>query len=213
MKSIIALSVLFVAQAAAKIGFGPCPVINNVMSFANYQSAYPLTTSYNHKLVFGDKAADDLLALAKSFVAQIPNFKCADLFPQALYYADAAIWNPLYNQPADSFVLNLLGFHGASFTEAIYYCIDTARAPGVLRMAVNAGIPIPKEVLDIYSTVNQIQQAFNFLNIQFRFEGMMVTTASYAAFNAAANTWLDGQIAKIPEYTRGDFIDYKTGCP
>ena len=32
MKSIIALSVLFVAQAAAKIGFGACP-IPNFMTF------------------------------------------------------------------------------------------------------------------------------------------------------------------------------------
>lgn len=213
MKSIIALSVLFVAQAAAKIGFGACPIISNVMSYADYQTAYPLTATYKHKLVYGDKAADDLLGLAKTFVAQLPSFKCGDLFPEPLYYADAALWNPLYNQPADSFVLNLLGFHAATTSEAIYYCIDTARAPGILRMVKNAGLPIPAEVMEIYSTINKIQQAFNFLNIQLRFEGMMVTTHSYALFDAAANTWLDTQIAKVPEYSRGDFIDYKAGCP
>ncbi len=60
MKSIIALSVLFVAQAAAKIGFGACPT-PTFMTFADYQAAYPVPTPdanavYNHKLVWGDKA-------------------------------------------------------------------------------------------------------------------------------------------------------------
>jgi hypothetical protein len=57
MKSIIALSVLFVAQAAAKIGFGACPV-PTFMTYADYQAAYPSpdpTSVYNHKPVWGDK--------------------------------------------------------------------------------------------------------------------------------------------------------------
>jgi hypothetical protein len=56
MKSILALSVLFVAQAVAKIGFGACP-LPTFMTFAGYQTAYPATGDtavYSHKLVYGD---------------------------------------------------------------------------------------------------------------------------------------------------------------
>jgi hypothetical protein len=154
MKSIIALSVLFVAQAAAKIGFGACPTISNTMTYSSYETLYNSVnaagTLYNHKLVYGDKVLDDLLGLAKTFVSQVPNFKCGDLFPQALYYASPDIWNPLFNQPPESFVFNMLGYHVASNTEALYYCIDTGRMPGIIRMIKNAGLPIPNEVIDIY---------------------------------------------------------------
>lgn len=164
-------------------------------------------------MVWGDKGLEDLLGIARTFVAQLPNFKCNNLFPQDLYYADVAIWNTFYNQPADSVVLGLLGFDATSKSEAIYYCIDTARAPAVIHMLVSAGIPIPKEVLDAYSMINKIQNSLNFLNVNFRFEGMMVTTDSYTLYNAAPpTTWLNNQIAKVPEYSRDDFIDYKNGC-
>ena len=194
MKSIFALSVLFVAQAVAKIGFGPCPV-PTFMTYSDYTTAYPSTGTtavYSHKLVWGDKALEDLLGLAKTFVAQLPNFKCGDLFPQDLYYADVAIWNTFYHQPADSIVLGLLGFNLATKSEALYYCIDTARAPAIIHMVVNAGIPIPKEILEAYSMINKIQNSLNFLNIHFRFEGMMVTTADYTIYKATPPTaWLD----------------------
>ena len=75
MKSILALSALFIAQAVAKIGFGACPV-PTFMTFAQYQAAYPLTAVYSHKLVWGDKGLEDLLGIARTFVAQLPNFKC-----------------------------------------------------------------------------------------------------------------------------------------
>lgn len=52
----------------------------------------------------------------------------------------------------------------------------------------------------------------NFLNIQFRFEGVFITTNTYAAYDASADTWAKNQIAKVPEYTTADLIDYKTGC-
>lgn len=215
MKSIIALSVLFVAQTVAKIGFGLCP-LPTFMTFAEYQTAYPSTGTaavYNHKLVFGDKGLADLIGIAKTFVAQIPEFKCGELFPQALYYADASIWNTFYNQPADGLVLGLLGFNLATKSEAIYYCLDTARAPAILQMIVNAGIPIPKEVLDAYSMINKIQQSLNFLNVNFRFEGMMVTTDAYPLYRTTSPTsWLNSMIAKVPEYSRDDFIDYHIGC-
>ena len=59
-------------------------------------------------------------------------------------------------------------------------------------MIKNAGIPIPPEVIEAYSMINQIQNSLNFLNIQFRFEGMMVTTANYAAYDLAPPpAWLD----------------------
>jgi hypothetical protein len=155
MKSIIALSVLFVAQAAAKIGFGACPIISNTLTYSDYKTLYdsvnPTGTLYNHKLVYGDKVLEDLLGLAKTFVSQVPKFKCGDLFPQALYYASADIWNPLFKQPPESFVLDMLGYHVATNTEALYYCVDTGRLPGIIRMIKNAGLPIPQEVIDIYS--------------------------------------------------------------
>lgn len=212
MKSILALSVLFVAQAVAKIGFGACP-LPTFMTYSGYQAAYPTAAVYSHKMVFGDKGLDDLLGIAKTFVASLPNFKCGDFFPQDLYYADVSIWNTLYNQPADALVLGLLDFHTATKSEAIYYCIDTARAPALFYMIKNAGIPIPQEVIDAYSMINQIQNSLNFLDIQFRFEGIFVTTANYAAYDLAApSAWVNAQIAKVPEYSRDDFIDYKTGC-
>ena len=153
MKSIIALSVLFVAQAAAKIGFGLCPT-PTFMTFAQYQAAYTATGTaavYNHKPVYGDKGLADLIGIAKTFVSQIPEFKCGELFPQALYYADVSIWNMFYNQPADGLVLGLLGFNLATKSEALFYCLDTARGPAIIKMIKDAGLPIPPEVMDIYS--------------------------------------------------------------
>jgi len=102
------------------------------------------------------------------------------------------MWNTLYNQPADSLVLGLLGFDLTTKSEALYYCIDTARAPAIFHMLVSAGIPIPKEVVEAYSMINQIQKSLNFLNIQFRFEGMFVTTDSYTTYLATPPTsWLN----------------------
>jgi multimeric flavodoxin WrbA len=64
-------------------------------------------------LVYGDKGLQDLLGFAKTFVASLPNFQCADLFPQALYYADATIWNPIYNQPADAIIFGSPTYMGS----------------------------------------------------------------------------------------------------
>jgi len=212
MKSIFALSVLFVAQAVAKIGFGKCP-LPTFMTYSGYQAAYPAAVVHSHKMVFGDKGLDDFLGIARTFYADLPNFKCGDLFGNDIYYADVSIWNTFFNQPADALVLGLLDFHFPTKSEAIYYCIDTSRAPALFYMIKNAGIPIPQEVIDAYSMINQIQNSLNFLDIQFRFEGMFVTTADYAAYDLAApSAWVNTQIAKVPEYTRDDFIDYKGGC-
>ena len=52
----------------------------------------------------------------------------------------------------------------------------------------------------------------NFLNIQFRFEGIMITTHNYFTYYAdVPNAWIDAQIAKIPDYSRADFINYSDG--
>jgi len=83
MKSIFTLYVLFVAQAAAKIGFGPCPNLS-FMTLAQYNSALTFNGAaavYSHKVLFGDKGLEDLLGFAKAFFPQLPNFKCGDLFP------------------------------------------------------------------------------------------------------------------------------------
>ncbi len=110
-------------------------------------------------------------------------------------------------------IFGLLGFSLATKSEAMYYCIDTIRAPAIFKLLKDMGLPIPPEVTQIYGQINQIQQSLNFLNIQFRFEGMFVTTDAYTAYNAATpGAWVDSMIAKIPEYTRGDLFEYKAGC-
>ena len=107
----------------------------------------------------------------------------------------------------------MLGFDLATKSEAVYYCVDTARTPAILYMLETSGIPIPKEVKEAYSMINKIQQSLNFLNIQLRLEAMMVSTDSYATYRSATPTaWLDSMIAMVPEYSRADFIDYQTGC-
>jgi len=59
-------------------------------------------------------------------------------------------------------------------------------------MIKNAGIPIPQEVIDAYSMINQIQNSLNFLDIQFRFEGMFVTTSTYVMYDSLDPTaWLN----------------------
>jgi hypothetical protein len=143
-------------------------------------------------MLWGDKALDDLLGIARTFVSQLPNFKCNDLFPQPLYYADITIWDTFFNLPADSLVYGMLDFDLMTRSEAHYYCIDTARAPAIMHMLIKAGIPIPKEILDAYSMINKIQNSLNFLNIQLRFEGMMITTDYYDQYRILIpNTWLD----------------------
>lgn len=70
MKSILALAILFLAQAAAKFGFGACPSLN-FMTFAQYQAAYPATgptAVYSHKLMYGDATFQQLLDFAKAFI-------------------------------------------------------------------------------------------------------------------------------------------------
>lgn len=96
MRTVIALTVLFIAQAAAKIGFGVCPEITPY-TYTQYSTDYPApytpSSVYAHKLVYGDKALEDGLALAKGLVAQLPNFKCGDLFPAAIFYPDQATFD------------------------------------------------------------------------------------------------------------------------
>ena len=94
----------------------------------------------------------------------------------------------LFEQPADSFIYGLLAFDGPSKSEALYYCIDTIRAPGVFKLLANSGIVIPTEVTQALATINQIQQSLNFLNIQFRFEGMFITTDAYPLFRTDSAT-------------------------
>ncbi len=123
------------------------------------------------------------------------------------------MWNTLYNNPSDSILVGLLGFHLATKSEAIYYCIDNARAPAILHILIGAGVPVPMEVVQAYSLINYIQQTLNFLNIYIRLEGMIVTTGGYSAYDAAVpNAWLDAMVAKVPGYSRDDFMDYHTGC-
>lgn len=115
--------------------------------------------------------------------------------------------------PSDSFVSELLGFDSTTKSEAHYYCIDTSRSTTLLYMIKSAGIPIPTEVIQVFSKINNILQYLNVLNIIYRFDGMIITTDSYAAFNAAPPTvWLNSMIAKVPEYSMNDFIDEHTGC-
>ncbi len=90
-------------------------------------------------------------------------------------------------------MVGLLDFSISNFrNEAIYYCVDTTRAPGVFHMLNKFGIPIPPEVIQAISEINKIQNTLNFLNIQFRFEGMLITTGSYYNFNVInSEPWLN----------------------
>ena len=118
----------------------------------------------------------------KFFVRPYPNFRyCGDLFGQRAYYSSERYWNSVFPQPSkDSIVYGMLGFHADSQSEAHYFCIDTARTPGLLRAFDSV---IPGEVIQIYSTINSIQQTLNFLNIQLKFEGVMITTNDYLRYN------------------------------
>jgi hypothetical protein len=121
------------------------------MTYTEYAAAYPgpytTTSVYAHKVVYGDKALEDGLALAKGLVAQLPNFKCADLFPAAILYPDQPTFDKVFKQPPNSFIMNLLGFSSTFKAEAIYYCVDTTRIAGLIDLLVANGIPIPPEAI------------------------------------------------------------------
>jgi len=109
----------------------------------------------------------------------------------------------------------LLGISPNSKSEALYYCIDTIRAPGVFKLLANSGITIPPEVTQAFATINQIQQSLNFLNIQFRFEGMFITTDAYPLYrtdSATTDYFVSVSISKIPDYTAADLYEYRAGC-
>ena len=80
MKSILALSMLFLAQAFAKLGLGPCPA-PTFLTFNDYQNLYTWNAEYKHKVIYGDKGMEDLLGFARIFVRNLPTFKWSDLFP------------------------------------------------------------------------------------------------------------------------------------
>jgi hypothetical protein len=121
------------------------------MTYSQYALAYPgpysASSVYTHKVAYGDKGLEDALGLAKTFVSQLPNFKCGDLFPAALFYPDQATFDKVYKQPANSFIMNLLGFNSNYKAEAIYYCVDTTRIAGIIDLLVANGIPIPPEAI------------------------------------------------------------------
>ena len=73
----------------------------------------------------------------------------------------------------------MLGFHADTQSEAHYLCIDTARIPGLLRILKGM---VPTEVAEFSSVINKIQQSLNFLNIQFKFEAIMITTNDVATY-------------------------------
>ena len=79
-----------------------------------------------------------------------------------------------------------------------------------MQLLINAGFPITPTVVEMYSTLNKIMVSLNILDIHLRFEGMIVTSGTYNA--NIPNVWLDAMVAKVPAYSREDFIDYNTGC-
>ncbi len=135
MRSIVALSVLFFAQALAKVDFGPCPTSVPFYSWNSY-SANAGTNVYNHKVIFVDSTLDQLLNMGRSFVQQLPNLKCGDLYPSPLYYNTQSVWNNLFQGPADGIYQKMLWFDPSSKTEVIYYCMDDTKIPGVIRTLV-----------------------------------------------------------------------------
>jgi hypothetical protein len=209
MKSIAVLSVLFVAQAAAKIGFGPCPTVPEY-TWSQY-SANSISATYAHKVLFSDSTLDTLLNAARNVIPQLPNFKCGDLYPQALYYATQDIYNGLFEGPSDGLYNKLLWFDPTSKTEVIYYCMDGSKVPGLFTMASTMGIPIPPQVGQIVSTINQVVQTLNFLNLQIRFEGVFVTSSTRSPSLSLLSS-IAQKVQIPPGYSTGDTVDYYTGC-
>ena len=66
------------------------------------------------------------------------------------------MWNTMFEHPSDSYILGMLGFNFPTLSEALYYCVDTLRVPGIIRILTNAGISIPSEVMQAYLTINKI---------------------------------------------------------
>ena len=210
MRSLVALSVLFVAHALAKIEFGPCPKSLPDYTWNQY-SANSGSSVYNHRMIFGDKTLDDFLGFGRSLIAQLPNFKCGDLYPAALYYPDQATWNKLFDGPKDGLYQKMLWFDPTSKTEVIYYCMDGARVPGLFKALQDMKIPIPAEVGQIISTVNQVVQTLNFLNLQIRFEGVTVTSDTRTISSSLKNQ-IESYVDNAPGYSIKDQVDYYTGC-
>ena len=64
MNKALAISILFLAQAAAKLSFGVCP-IPNFKPFNDYQTEVNSEgeTYYYHKVVWGDKDLENILKM------------------------------------------------------------------------------------------------------------------------------------------------------
>lgn len=105
----------------------------------------------------------------------------------------------------------MLGFHAATLTEANYFCIDTTRTKGFIRTFTG---PIPQQIIDMLTAIDNFAQFLNFLNIQIKIEIMMIITNNLATYfsSTAEQTWLPTVLSKIPDFSKSDLYDYHSGC-
>jgi hypothetical protein len=137
-----------IATSQAKVNFGPCSKVSG-LAYSNYSTALGGTLNvYKHKLLYMDKTLNDLLGFGRSIVSQIPDLKCFDLFQDtAILYPDASTFNKLFVQPDTATEIQLVNFDFASSTETMYFCVDNKRMDGIIDMIVNAGLPIPGDII------------------------------------------------------------------
>ena len=53
---------------------------------------------------------------------------------------------PQFGTPDDSIIFGMVEFDMVLTSEYLYYCVDTARGAGLLKLLIKAGIPVPLEV-------------------------------------------------------------------
>ena len=145
-------------------------------------------------MAFADSALVDFVKFARTFVPTIPDLQCYNLYPglPAVFYPDDATWDKFYTFPSDSLIYGMLNWEGSTTkSQMIYYCLDTKRAPALIAMIRKAGFTIPDELAKFYTEMNKIQQTFNFLDIQFKFEGLNIVTNDYPTFSSNVDFAMD----------------------
>ena len=205
LTNIVLFAAAMFSASLAKVNFGPCPKVSG-LTYSDYSAALGGSQNvYKHKLLYMDKTLNDLLGFGRSIVSQIPDLKCFDLFQgTAILYPDASTFNKLFVQPETATEIKLVNFDFASSTETMYFCVDNKRMDGIIDMIVNAGLPIPG---DIIKQINQVMAIINFLNLTLRFDGIFVFSNTNSISSAVQTTISNAIASKVPDYSfSGDMI-------
>ena len=82
--------------------------------------------------------------------------------------------------------------------------LNNKRMDGIIDMIVNAGLPIPG---DIIKQINQVMAIINFLNLTLRFDGIFVFSNTNSISSAVQTTISNAIASKVPDYSfSGDMI-------